>query len=97
MRKALTAGVAVAVAVAAVFAYRAFFGEKVSFETASISPDGMYRCEVRESYTTGQCRASIKVFQRAGLGDNPWQLVKAEEVANDSACRSNYSVDRTPD
>lgn len=93
MRKALVAGIIIVVAVGAFFVYRTFFGEKVPFETASISPDGMYRCEVHESYTTGQCRTSIKVFHRAGSGDNPWQLVKAKEVANDSACRSNYSVD----
>ena len=93
MRKALIAGAIVVVAAAAFFVYRSFFGEKVSFETASVSPDGMYRCEVRETYDFGQCKATIKVFHRNGSGDAPWTLVKTEHIRNDSACRSNYSVD----
>lgn len=94
MRKTLIAGVIVIIVAVVFFAYQSFFGEKVSFETTSISPDGMYRCEIRETYYHfGQCKTTIKVFRRNGSGNAPWTLAKTEHISNDSVCRSNYSVD----
>jgi len=92
MKRTLIAGAVIVVAGIAFLAYR-FLGEKVSFETVSVSPDGMYRCEVIETQSLGQCKAKIRVFQRSNSVEDPWELLESEEISNDSACRSNYSVD----
>ncbi len=84
--------VAILVVVLVGVTYWVFFGERVSFEAVSVSPDGMYKCQVKETYTVGQCGAMIKVYHRQP-GDDVWKLLKEAEVYNDSVVRSNYSID----
>ena len=94
MQKTMIAGaVFVLIAGLVYFTHRALFADKVTFETFSSSPDGMYRCHVRETHERGSCRATVRLFRWTGSADEPWELIRTEEVYNDSAVRSNYSVD----
>lgn len=60
------------------------------------SPDGMYRCTVEEKSTATQSNVVITVYRRKIMvlsGTNLWEIIDNKEVRNDSASRSNYSID----
>jgi len=58
----------------------------------STSPDGMYRCSVKLTHD-GQARTYITLHGRCPSPRQQWQVVAEELVEDDSACRSNYSID----
>ena len=96
-KKVRRIGIFVILAIPVFLVYYFFFHESVTFEDVSISPDGMYKCEVRETSDGYQSEALIKVYRRKNLicvsGPDLWELFEEEEVYNDSSCRSNYSID----
>ena len=81
-----------------VVVYREFYHRKVTFDSASISPDGMYRCEVIETQRSGDCETHITIyvsndpFHESSQGR--WKLLTEYDAStHDSAARSNYSID----
>ena len=95
--KVVGIGILVVVAIGIVLIHHVFFREWTSFEDTSVSPDGMYKCELKETQTPGQCNALIKVYQRKDLtalsGEDLWEPLEEAKVYNDSVSRSSYSID----
>ncbi len=83
---------ATVLAVSGVLMLRHLFGEHETASVESVSPDGMFRCTVTERASTGQCRSEIVLYSRQGTSGF-WTETNRRSVQNDSACRSNYSVD----
>ena len=68
------------------------FSEDTLETLESTSPDGMYRCSVKLTHD-GQARTYITVHGLSLAPRPEWKVVAEEVVEDDSAGRSNYSID----
>ena len=78
----------------ALVVYFLFFHWSTTARSYSISPDGMYSCEVIEKATAGQAAYDVTIRKRMGssTSDDRWQVVREDHVSNDSVCRPYYSI-----
>jgi hypothetical protein len=73
--------------------YFLLFHMHTTAHVVSVSPDGMYKCELIERTNGGQSPAQIVLYRRLSPWTPDWGILDSADVHNDSACRSNYSVD----
>jgi hypothetical protein len=75
--------------------YYMFFHVRTTAHVASVSPDGMYKCEVTERGNPyGNQTAKIVLYRHWWWPDKQdWKIQDSNEIGGDSACRSNYSID----
>ncbi len=73
--------------------YFLFFHMRTSEQVVSVSPDGMYKCEVTERSNGSHCVAQIMLYRQRSSWSADWAVMDKREVSNDSACRSSYSID----
>lgn len=92
-RTKVAATVGVALALLCLGVYALFFHARVSAHVVSVSPDGMFKCELTERSNGGQSAGEIVLYQRMSpWTPEDWEAVDKGGVYNDSACRSNYSI-----
>jgi len=75
--------------------YYTFFHVRTTAHFVSVSPDGMYKCEVTEwGRRNGNQTAKIVLYRQWRFPDREdWKIQDSNEIGGDSACRSNYSID----
>jgi len=95
-RKMMTvsAGVLAAVLIAiGLGVYFLYFAAQTTAHVVSVSPGGMYKCELTERLNGDQSTAQIVLYRRMSPWKPDWEVVDSADVYNDSACRSSYSID----
>ena len=73
--------------------YFLFFHMSTTAHVVSVSPDGMYKCELTERANSGQSIAEVVLYRRMSSWEADWEAMDSQEIRNDSACRSNYTID----
>jgi len=73
--------------------YFAWFHMWTTAHVVSVSPDGMYKCELTERSDVGQSVGRVILYRRMSPWDRAdWQVLDSGDVRNDSVSRSNYSI-----
>ena len=86
-------GAVLAAAVLGTPCYWLFFRSRTTWQSSSISPDGMYTCDVLETDVGGSQVYTLMTIRARGENPQQWNtLCERPLVSNDSATRPYYSI-----
>jgi hypothetical protein len=81
----------------AIGVYFRFEYKYTTFQISSMSPDGLYTCEVIEKANGSQSEAFVTIRSRLnGTGGAGWRIDFEDHIDNDSVSREPYSITWRP-